>query len=113
MDGWMKAKLEAIMRKFHSFFINSLFTLHLVNFIQCRFLKFYKAELKSEDRFVLRRVRTFRRYVFVDFTTVLMSFVSPLPIVLSITPILSLHKDRLGGVRQLCLYTSAIGHGEA
>ena len=34
------------------------------DFFQHRFLGFYKAELKSEDRFVLRKVKAFCRYLF-------------------------------------------------
>ena len=36
----------------------------IFDFFKCCFLNFYKAELNSEDRFVLRRVRAFRRYLF-------------------------------------------------
>ena len=34
------------------------------DFFKIRFLGFYKAELESEDTFVLRRVRAFHRYPF-------------------------------------------------
>ena len=36
----------------------------IFDFIKIRFLGFYKAERKSEDIFVLRRVRAFQRYPF-------------------------------------------------
>ena len=36
----------------------------IFNFFKVRFLGFYKAERKSEDIFVLRRVRAFHRYPF-------------------------------------------------
>ena len=36
----------------------------IFDFFKICFLGFYKAELKSEDIFVLRRVRAFRRYPF-------------------------------------------------
>ena len=36
----------------------------IFNFFKIRFLGFYKAELESEDMFVLRRVRAFHRYPF-------------------------------------------------
>ena len=51
-------------------------------FFKIHFLGFYKAERKSEDLFVLRRVRAARRYPFCWFR---LSFhaLSPLPIVLS------------------------------
>ena len=36
----------------------------IFDFFKIRFLSFYKTELKSEDIFVLRRVRAFSRYPF-------------------------------------------------
>ena len=36
----------------------------IFDFFKIRFLSFYKAERKSEDIFVLRRVRAFHRYPF-------------------------------------------------
>ena len=36
----------------------------IFDFFKIRFLSFYKAERKSEDIFVLRRVRAFHRYQF-------------------------------------------------
>ena len=36
----------------------------IFDFFKVRFLGFYKAERKSEDIFVLRRVRAFHRYPF-------------------------------------------------
>ena len=36
----------------------------IFDFFKIRFLSFYKAERKSEDIFVLRRVRAFQRYPF-------------------------------------------------
>ena len=36
----------------------------ILDFFKNRFLGFYKAERKSEDIFVLRRVRAFSRYPF-------------------------------------------------
>ena len=36
----------------------------IFDFFKIRFLGFYKAERKSEDIFVLRRVRAFHRYPF-------------------------------------------------
>ena len=35
----------------------------IFNIFECRFLNFYKADLKSEARFVLRKVRAFHRYL--------------------------------------------------
>ena len=51
----------------------------IFGFFKVRFLGFYKAERKSEDIFVLRRVRAFHRY------HIELSYdaLSPLPIVLS------------------------------
>ena len=54
----------------------------IFDFFKVRFLGFYKAERKSEDIFVLRRVRAFHRYPFVDIE-LSYDVLSPLPIVLS------------------------------
>ena len=56
----------------------------IFDFFKIRFLGFYKAELESEDIFVLRRVRAFHRYPFCCLE-VSYDVLSPLPIVLSTT----------------------------
>ena len=54
----------------------------IFDFFKIRFLGFYKAQRKSEDIFVLRRVRAFHRYPFFDIE-LSYDVLSPLPIVLS------------------------------
>ena len=49
-------------------------------FFKIRFLGSYKAELESEDIFILRRVRAFHRYPDIELS---FDVLSPLPIVLS------------------------------
>ena len=55
----------------------------IFDFFKIRFLAFYKAEWKSEDIFVLRRVRAFHRYPFCRHRAYSYDVLSPLPIVLS------------------------------
>ena len=76
----------------------------IFDFFKIRFLGFYKAELESEDIFVLRRVRAFH---IVDLE-VSYDVLSPLPIVLSLKHFSSLHSDYVKNIASF-LHTHSNG----